>query len=107
MAGIGEIIALAKGLGGSGGGGSSGGLLVTLTYDGDLGLYVCDKTAKEMWEGAQNGAFMFKLTLGSDTQLYAIKDATKDSSGGYVFTMSTGEYFEADSDSGYPSGSIS
>ncbi len=87
-------------------GGGGGGLLVTLTYEPGPGLYFCDKTAKEMWDAAQNGAFMFKLASGSSATLYALNYATK-SSGSYSFAMSTGEYFEAASDSEYPSGYIS
>ena len=98
-----ELIAEANSQGGGG-----GGLLVTLTYDSDLGLYVCDKTAIEMWDAAQNGAFMFKLASGYSATLYALNYATKNSSqGSYSFTTSTGEYFEAYSDSEYPSGAIS
>ena len=47
MAGIGEIVALAKGLGGSGGGGSSGGVLVVHdTVSG--GTHTLDKTWQEI-----------------------------------------------------------
>ena len=47
MAGIGEIVALAKGLGGSGGGGSSGGVLVVNeTIDGDT--HTLDKNYEEI-----------------------------------------------------------
>ena len=49
MAGIGEIVALAKGLGGSGGGGSSGGVLVAnQTWDNDLTTATLDKTWQEI-----------------------------------------------------------
>lgn len=86
---------------------SSGGgaLLVTLTYDSDSGFYVCDKTASEMWASAQNGTIVFRL-VEYGTHLYTLHSALKDS-GGYTFTMSTGESFDTDSDSGYPSGIIS
>lgn len=46
MAGIGEIVALAKGLGGSGGGSSGGGVLVVTVTDGTL-----DKTWQEIHDG--------------------------------------------------------
>lgn len=82
------------------GGGGGGGLLVTLNEN--EGLYVCDKTAIEMWEGAQNGFLMFKRTYSGGTSLNALMQADKTSDGHYGFTMSTGEYFEADSDSDYP-----
>ena len=85
--------------------GGGGALLVTLTYDSDSGFYVCDKTASEMWASAQNGTIVFRLVEGG-THLYALHSALKDS-GGYTFTMSTGESFDTDSDSGYPSGIIS
>ena len=99
----GEVIALIKAYGGGAGGGGGGGLLVTLTYVEDDNLYVCDKTAKEMWDAAQNGAaFVFKRTYNNGMSLYTLDYADKDSSGHYGFTMSTGEYFEADSDSEHP-----
>ena len=50
MAGIGEIVALAKGLGGSGGGGSSGGVLVVTNTDGTL-----NKTCKEIYDASRSG----------------------------------------------------
>lgn len=100
-------LALIKSMAGKGGGSGGGGvLLVTLTYDSDSGFYVCDKTASEMWASAQNGTIVFKLIVGSSTHLYTLYSAVKGSEG-YDFTMSTGESFDTDSDSGYPSGIIS
>lgn len=56
MAGIGEIIALAKAFGGSGGGGSSGGgVVVEMYYDNDLSCFVTDKTAEQIAQAASTG----------------------------------------------------
>ena len=50
MAGIGEIVALAKGLGGSGGGSSGGGVLVVHNVEGTL-----DKTWQEIHDAMAAG----------------------------------------------------
>ena len=55
MAGIGEIIALAKGLGGSGGGSSGGVLVVEFDNDGNL-----DVTAGDLFSAAQAGYVVVK-----------------------------------------------
>ena len=92
-----ELIAEANSQGGGG-----GGLLVTLTYPTE-NEYVCDKTAKEMWDVAQNGgAVVIKHTYNGGMSLLPIMQADKTSDGHYGFTTSTGEHFEADSDSEYP-----
>lgn len=84
------------------GGGGGGGLLVTLTYPTET-EYVCDKTAKEMWDVAQNGgSVVFKHTYNNGMSLLPLMQADKTSDGHYGFVMATGEFFEADSDSEYP-----
>lgn len=83
-------------------GGGGGGLLVTLTYPTET-EYVCDKTAKEMWDVVQNGgAVVIKHTYNNGMTLNALMQADKTSDGHYGFMTPTGEYFEADSDSEYP-----
>ena len=56
MAGIGEIVALAKGLGGSGGGSSGGGVLVV----NDNGVDPLDKTAGEIMAAGEAGIVIVK-----------------------------------------------
>lgn len=89
-------------------GGGGGGLLVTLSYP-TQSEYVCDKTAKEMWDVAQNGgAVVFKHTYNDGMSLLALSQAEKTiSNGHYGFTTPTGEYFEANSDSDYPTYTVS
>lgn len=55
MAGIGEIIALAKAFGGSGGGSYGGGVVVEMYYDNDLSCFVTDKTAEQIVQAASTG----------------------------------------------------
>lgn len=87
-------------------GGGGGVLLVTLTYNENDGTSVCDKTAIEIWNGALNGVVMFKR-IDSHTVLFALQGALKNNSDMYQFTLPSGEYLEASSDSDYPSGYVS
>ena len=91
MAGIGEIIALAKGLGGSGGG-SSGGVLVVGTTMSDNRL-ICNKTCKEMWDAMKTGGVLVDGTTLVYTIVYA---ANED--GGYTFVTYDNVTFAGDND---------
>lgn len=92
MAGIGEIVALAKGLGGSGGGGSSGGVLVVTDTDGTL-----DKTWQEIHDAMKTGGAVYDG--GDDDGVYIIDSAYIDND--YVVHADAGEW-HAQSASGYP-----
>lgn len=69
MAGIGEIVALAKGLGGNGGGGSSGGVLVVHASDDDTP--VLDKTWQEIKDAIDGGSVVMAITADNDVTYLA------------------------------------
>ena len=98
MAGIGEIVALAKGLGGSGGGSSGGVLVVNVTESSNV--YTCDKTAGEMKTAFENGVLLIKQTEGDS--YYEEPCLGFMYNGGYTFNSSSYAY-TAQSESDYPS----
>ena len=100
MAGIGEIVALAKGLGGSGGGGSSGRVLVVGVTVSD-GFARCDKTCKEMWDAMKTGA----VVLDGITFVYTVVNAINDA--GYQFITFDNLSFTGTTDNDYPKASLS
>ena len=95
MAGIGEIVALAKGLGGSGGGSSGGVLVVDMDSN-----YVLNKTYKEIAD-----AVISVLRVNHDDEYYDFQWLTSygyDGYSGYYVTYGGGGTFVTDSENGYP-----
>ena len=82
MAGIGEIIALAKGLGGSGGGSSGGVLVVEFDNDGNL-----DVTAGDLFSAAQAGYVVVKGESGQTGNIVSPVVAAINNDGGYYFAV--------------------
>ena len=107
MAGIGEIVALAKGLGGSGGGGSSGGgaLRINVTYEGSD--TVLDKTWEEIVEAIEGGVFpeVYIGTEGSLGNIFFISEY-EDTGTGYNVGVQENDgtitTYTASSKAGYP-----
>ncbi len=110
MAGIGEIVALAKGLGGSGGGSSGGALVVTLTIDTDTKNATADKTAAEIWAAAQSGVVVFTGStayLGYEGTFVRPLIQADLSDNGYIFAFGSAfDAVDSASGSGYPSGTL-
>ena len=101
MAGIGEIVALAKGLGGSGGGGSSGGgvLVVHTTIEGTTAT--CDKTCKEMFDAMSEGGVV--IDMSAFGEIFSVVEARQGENGSYTFEAgSTPLEFVGDNDNHYP-----
>lgn len=107
MAGIGEIVALAKGLGGSGGGGSSGGVLVVNVTWGDT-TATLDKTWQEIhdagWGVVKNidGNGYECGYIFSTTELELIGGGAVYSVNVYSFGIADIIVFSTQSASGYP-----
>lgn len=103
MAGIGEIVALAKGLGGSGGGSSGGGVLVVHGSDDDTP--VLDKTWKEIKDAWDGGAVVILVTSYGDLE-YMSTIPSNPAEGVYFVNFfgnqNTSEGYVASSASGYP-----
>ena len=109
MAGFGEIVALAKGLGGSGGGSSGGGVLVVnFTWNDDDSADL-DKTWQEMFDAASEGTPVVIKNSSSDS-VYCFYLFSIEHSGNYqvdILQINGGTYpdqlhFETNSATGYP-----
>ena len=112
MAGIGEIVALAKGLGGSGGGSSGGGVLVVnRTWDDEGTTCTLDKTWQEIHDGMP--AVIIEDD-GDDRYMYSVQSAIKaPDDTGFVVTVGSmagntayTDNYLASSASSYPSISL-
>ena len=98
MAGIGEIVALAKGLGGSGGGGSSGGVLVVdMTYDEQSGNFVGNKTGEECYSAFTSGPVVLRFEEWCSSVVVASNIANAYSFNFY--DPNSGTYYEATAES--------
>ena len=104
MAGIGEIVALAKGLGGSGGGSSGGGALkigVTATQSGDDTIYTLDKTYKQIVDAVNGGIIPYIcMDMAGVTVVKMLAEYSFD---GAVYSLDFGPVYSTTSENGYPS----
>lgn len=97
MVGIGEIVALAKGLGGSGGGSSGGGVLVVTDTDGTL-----DKTWKEIKDAWDAGKVVCRGGFGDTDGIYYMSLLDADAEG-YWVSFNGGAYtYLAPTQTDYP-----
>ena len=78
MAGIGEIVALAKGLGGSGGGSSGGGVLVVHETISE-GTHSLDKTWKEISDAANAGTIIYYISQNAGEEGYISSEIRQNS----------------------------
>lgn len=107
MAGIGEIVALAKGLGGSGGGSSGGGVLVVnQTWNGDWTTATLDKTWQEIHDAdvvivrdASDETSVYWYTVMSAYEVVGTKPYVVDA---WDFSNNQAINYNASSASGYP-----
>ena len=113
MAGIGETIALAKALGGSGGGGSSGGgvFLVTINYDESENADVLDKTWQEIHDAFVIDGKQVVFTFATNPlypdfhSYYTLISVTHEDSNPYTVARNhngMAEVYEAYAASDYP-----